>query len=145
MFYDKFIQLCNAKNISPSRAAIEAGISKSLVSKWKNNHAKTPSADVARKFADYFGVTMAELLGEEQKEKAPILTAKDERDIARELENTLNLLGSADNPLMFDGEPLDDETRELLRASLENQIRMAKVIAKQKYTPKKYRKGTDAD
>ncbi len=88
---------------------------------------------------------MAELLGEEQKEKAPILTAKDERDIARELENTLNLLGSADNPLMFDGEPLDDETRELLRASLENQIRMAKVIAKQKYTPKKYRKGTDAD
>ena len=42
--------------------------------------------------------------------------------------------------LMFSGEPLDDETRELLKASLENSIRIAKINAKQKFTPKKYRK-----
>ncbi|MCS4474814.1 hypothetical protein JQ032_00975 [Clostridium botulinum] len=41
---------------------------------------------------------------------------------------------------MFDGEPIDDETRELLRISLENSMRLAKEIAKKKYTPKKYKK-----
>ena len=40
---------------------------------------------------------------------------------------------------MFRGEPLDDKTRELLRISLENSLRIAKLDAK-KYTPKKYRK-----
>ena len=42
--------------------------------------------------------------------------------------------------LMFDGEPLDEESKELLKASLENSMRMAKALAKQKFTPKKYRK-----
>ena len=40
---------------------------------------------------------------------------------------------------MFSGEPLDDNTRELLKASLENSITIAKINAKQKFTPKKYR------
>ena len=42
---------------------------------------------------------------------------------------------------MYNGEPLelDDITRELLRNSLENGLRIAKIKAKEKYTPKKYR------
>jgi len=40
---------------------------------------------------------------------------------------------------MFDGEPIDDETRELLRLSLENSMKLAKQIAKVKYTPNKYK------
>ena len=53
---------------------------------------------------------------------------------------TLALLEEAGDGLMFDGEPLDEETRQLLRASLENQLEMTKRLAKQKFTPKKYRK-----
>lgn len=68
------------------------------------------------------------------------LSPKEERDIARQLEKTLNQLSDENGALMFDGEPLDDETRELLRASLENQFRIARVLAKEKFTPKKYRK-----
>lgn len=34
---------------------------------------------------------------------------------------------------------MDDETRDLIRAALENSLRVAKQIAKAKYTPKKYR------
>lgn len=67
------------------------------------------------------------------------LTKKDEKDIAKDLENTLNRLEGAQDGLMFDGEALDDETRELLKISLENSMRLAKQIAK-KYTPKKYKK-----
>ena len=76
MFYDRFIQLCSQRGVSPSRAAIDAGISKSLVTKWKSNACKEPSPDVLRKLANYFGVTVSDLLDEE---KAP--TPKDGRKI----------------------------------------------------------------
>ena len=66
----------------------------------------------------------------------PALTKKDERDIAKRLEQTINLLESSD-ALMFDGEPLDEESMELLKVSLQNQYTLAKQIAKQKFTSKK--------
>lgn len=141
MFYDRFLELCSRKCVAPSRAAIDAGISKSLVSKWKANEAKKPSPEVVRKLAEYFGVSNYEILEDmpNQKEKTPTLTKKDERDIAKKLDVMLDQLGATDEALMFDGDPLDDETRELLRASLKNQLEMTKRMAKQKYTPKKYR------
>ena len=43
---------------------------------------------------------------------------------------------------MFFGEPLDNTTKELLRASLENSIRIAKINAK-KFTPKKYKSNNE--
>lgn len=75
----------------------------------------------------------------EQKE-TPILTQKDERDISKRLDQTLSDLENAQGALMFDGEPLDDVTKELLIASLHKDLEMGKRIAKQKFTPKKYRK-----
>ena len=67
VFYDKFAYLCKQKGVSPSRAAIEAGVSKSLVTKWKSNNTQVPSADVVKRLAKYFGTSIAELLGEENK------------------------------------------------------------------------------
>ena len=169
MFYDRYCELCQQKGVSPSRAAIEMGINKGTVSVWKNKGTH-PQAAQLQKIADYFDVTVDYLLGMERdifdgqglvngkniytapaiavskddldlnkKETPPALTKKDERDIERKLAETLNALDSADG-LMFDGEPLDDITRELLETSLRNSLEMAKKIAKQKYTPKKYRK-----
>ena len=91
-----------------------------------------------RKVADYFDVSVDSLLNTPETQKAPTLNKKDERDIARRLEETLNLLESSD-ALMFDGEPLDQESMDLLKTSLQNQYTLAKQIAKQKFTPKKYR------
>ncbi|CAM3933873.1 MULTISPECIES: helix-turn-helix domain-containing protein [Bacillus cereus group] len=68
------------------------------------------------------------------------LSPKDERDIARDLEKTLKDLENSDEALMFDGEPIDDHTKEMIRISLENSMRMAKQLAKQKFTPNKYKK-----
>ncbi|PGN60742.1 transcriptional regulator [Bacillus cereus] len=68
------------------------------------------------------------------------LAPKDERDIARDLEKTLKDLENSDEALMFDGEPIDDHTKEMIRISLENSMRMAKQLAKQKFTPNKYKK-----
>ena len=99
------------------------------------------NAETANKIAEYFGVTVGYLLGEtEEKEKAPVLTKKDERDIEKRLEAMIGDLEGGTDGLMFSGEPLDEETRELLRISLRNQLEISKRIAKQKFTPKKYRK-----
>lgn len=62
MFYDKFVALSQRKGMSPSAVAIDAGISKSLVSKWKNNPITVPSMDVLRKLSKYFNVSIEYLL-----------------------------------------------------------------------------------
>ena len=137
MFYDIFERLCREKGVKPGRAADEIGISRATVTNWKKN-GYSPRETVMRKVADYFDVSVDSLLNTPETQKAPTLNKKDERDIARRLEETLNLLESSD-ALMFDGEPLDQESMDLLKTSLQNQYTLAKQIAKQKFTPKKYR------
>lgn len=63
MFYDRFIQLCNERGIKPSRAAIEMGFQKSVVTRWKTS---TPTDANKRRVADYFGVSVDYLLGIEK-------------------------------------------------------------------------------
>lgn len=62
MFYERFIALCAQRGESPSRAALNAGISKAVVSKWKQNPDAFPSGPVAKKLANYFGITIPDLL-----------------------------------------------------------------------------------
>lgn len=65
MFYDRFCALCARRGESPSRAALNAGISKAVVSKWKQNPAAFPSGPVVEKLTNYFGISVTELLQEE--------------------------------------------------------------------------------
>lgn len=84
VFYDRFVYLCEQKGVSPSRAAIEAGISKSLVTKWKVNQTDVPSPEVIKKLSAYFNVPASYILGEENA-KTPTLTKKDERKTEDEI------------------------------------------------------------
>ena len=65
MFYDKYAQLCKQRGVSMSAAAVDAGLSKSLVTKWKTNKVDVPSPDVLKKLSAYFDMPVSELLGEE--------------------------------------------------------------------------------
>ena len=65
-FYNKFIELCETKGISPTKVAREIGIGTPNVTYWKNG--SLPKADTALKLADYFGVTVDYLLGTYTKE-----------------------------------------------------------------------------
>lgn len=69
MFYDRYAQICKKRGISMSAAALEAGLSKSLVTKWKVNEVDVPSPDVLKKLSTYFGIPVSELLGEEKIEE----------------------------------------------------------------------------
>ena len=128
----------NGKN--QSDIVNDLGFNKSAVSTWCNG-TRLPRMDKVEALARYFGVNRSDLI-EEKSMNAP-LTKKDERDIAKTLEETLSQLENDQEGLLFSGEALDDETRELLKISLENSIRMAKITAKKKFTPKKYRNGTE--
>lgn len=68
MFYDKYAQLCKRRGVSMSAAAVEAGLSRSLVTKWKTNKVDVPSPDVLKKLSSYFNMPVSELLGEEEKD-----------------------------------------------------------------------------
>lgn len=145
MFFDRFTALCNAKGISKSKAVESIGLNRTVAVKWKNG--AVPSGVTLSKLAEFFGVSVDYLLdktdGLEEScspktQKAPALNKRDERDIKKKMEEMLDLFNS-DDALMFDGEPLDDETRQLLKDSYENQLRMTKALAKEKYTPNKFK------
>lgn len=114
----------------------DLGLSSSTVSNWCTGQ-KLPRMNKIEMLANYFGINKSDLIENNENEQ---LSPKAERDIQKSLSETLNVLENSQDALMFDGEPLDDETRELLKSSLENSMRLAKKIAKEKYTPKKYKK-----
>lgn len=76
MFYDNYVRLCNSINKKPSAVALEVGISKSIVSRWKNGGGITDST--AQRIAEYFGVTVAELLGGNEQKNKPTTINGDE-------------------------------------------------------------------
>uniref|UniRef100_UPI0024BAC15D transcriptional regulator n=1 Tax=Ligilactobacillus salivarius TaxID=1624 RepID=UPI0024BAC15D len=91
------------------------------------------------KVADYFGVTTDYLLG---RTETPQFTSKDERDIQKRLTEMINGL-SDDSSLAYlnnGGTEIDEEDAELIRSALERTLRRSKLLAKEKFTPKKYRK-----
>lgn len=138
--YEIFEKLCHERGITPYRFCKDTGINSSTISTWKSKGSEC-SPKTAKAICEYFGISMDYLMSGKSKSvhNNIELNIKDERDIAKRLENTLSALEDTQESLMFSGEPLDDETRELLKASLENSIRIAKINAKQKFTPKKYR------
>lgn len=150
--YEIFEELLKKYNVTAYRVSKETGVGQSTFTDWKKGRS-VPKLEKLQKIADYFGVSIDYLMTgrevtqefvervqqESQKEWEPTLTEKDEKDIQKRLEATLNQLDS-DSGLMYSGEVLDDETRELLKASLETTMKTAKLLAKKKYTPDKYKK-----
>lgn len=136
--FSRYMELLNekqVKNIDVSRAT---GIPASTFSDWKKGKSY-PKQDKLQKIAGYFNVSVDWLLGNtDQKSKEPILSQKDERDIAVLLNLATDQLDQQE-ALMFDGEPLDEESKELLKASIENSLKIGKMIAKKKFAPNKYK------
>ena len=74
MFKKNFINLCNAKGLSPSFVMNAIGLSAATYSCWTDE--SVPRKTTLLKLADYFGVTVEDLLADEppQIEKAPAIT-----------------------------------------------------------------------
>ena len=70
MFYARYLNLCTKASVSPSKVALECGFNKGSVSVWKKKFQKgedvKPTSDILVKLADYFGVSVDYLLGNEK-------------------------------------------------------------------------------
>lgn len=136
MFYEVFSELCQKKGMRPSVAAEACGLNRSSVTGWKKK-GYTPRGEALQAIADFFGVSIDYLL---EKENAAPLSGKEERDLGKKIEEILDLMEDGTG-LMFDGQPLSSEALESIKNAMTLGMRAAKLEAKEKYTPKKYRKG----
>lgn len=60
MFYDRFIELCKERNVSPSAVMVAIGLNKSNATFWKKG--SMPKGETIQKLANYFGVSAQALL-----------------------------------------------------------------------------------
>lgn len=80
MFYDNFISYCNNVNKAPSAVASELGLSRASVNGWK--HGKVPTDANQKRIADYFGISVADLMSEQKEKPAQAQTNTSELDQA---------------------------------------------------------------
>lgn len=138
------------KNMTLKELGNLVGLSESTTQRYERGQIKSIDINIAKKFADALHVPAESLLGWERPisskkepsaaEALPPLSPRDERQIARDLEKMLADLDDKNDLAAVGGTVEDAEDRELLRASLLTSMRLAKQIAKKKFTPKKYRK-----
>lgn len=120
-------------------------ISKQTVSNWENGN-RTPDAETLSKLSDLFSVSVDFLLGKTDIAAPPTvdslepeLTKKDEKDIEKTLNKTLEMLEKQEG-LMLSGELIDEDDFELIKAAIQNGLEYAKKVNKKKFTPKKFKK-----
>jgi transcriptional regulator with XRE-family HTH domain len=90
MFWDNYVKLCGSNNKSPNGVANELNLSSGSITAWKKG--AVPRAATLQKIADYFGVSVASLLGEDE----PDLREKAETN----RETILRITESAEENLM---------------------------------------------
>ena len=139
--YDKIAKLCADHGISIGKMCSDLEISRGNLTDLKMGRIRSISSAKLQKIANYFSVSL-DFFSENEKgntKKAPALTRKDERDIAKTLANLKETLENEEG-LMFDGDPMSDEAKESILAAMELGLQAAKLKNKEKYTPKKYKK-----
>lgn len=132
MIIDRIKELCDQRKISIAELERKTDLSNSSIRKWDE---RTPGIDKVERVANYFDVSIDYLLGKtEHKHLANEVKKYEEfqklsnADVASSINFLLEQLGSENYALLFDGDDLDDDTRELLKSSLENTYNMAKII-----------------
>ena len=63
MVFSNIVALCEKHDTNLSKLEREVGLSNATIRRWKDS---SPSVDNLKKVADYFGVTLDELLCEEK-------------------------------------------------------------------------------
>lgn len=140
-------QLMKIKKLRQADIVEKTGLGKSAISQYVSGKI-TPKQDKIYIIANAYNISPSWLMGydipmeklAQKKETSPTLNALDERDIQKRLQEILDDMTKDDSVALYNGgEPMDAETRELMKASLENALRISKLTAKKKFTPKKYK------
>ena len=143
MFFDSLKVACAQNGTSPTSLLKKLGMSTSSVTSWKNG--VVPSLKTVYQLAEALGIDPAQLLessgevlGGDSK-KAPVLTEKDKRDVAKDVARIMESLQDG-GELMFDGVPMSDEARASMAAAMRIGLEEARRRNKEIYTPRKFKK-----
>lgn len=121
-------ELRKQKGLKQKDLAGLIGISQSTLSEWESEKYQIDN-DNLFKLADYFNVSVDYLLGRDsQSVNLDSHNTTIESDIQDKLNEVLSQLDAEDADLLFNGESLDPDSRELLAASIERTIRLAKEL-----------------
>lgn len=63
--YESIEALCTQRGIRPGRLCNELGLSRSLITDLKMGRKKTVNAETAQRIAAYFGISVGQLLGQQ--------------------------------------------------------------------------------
>lgn len=100
MFYTNFVKLCNRKGIAPTAAAVEMGFQRSVATRWSKG--AEPRRTTLEKVADYFGVTVADLIGDDSAQKEKPTAQGDGQDLSiKDVEDWINNAASEDQLKRF--------------------------------------------
>lgn len=135
-------ELRKSKKLSQKELADMLFVNQTAVSQWERN-VTTPNSVTLKKLSELFDVSIDYILGNETSTNTPDdgLTERDNRDIAKDLDNIMEKLSSGEaGPASYNGEDLDPEAAELFKEELKIALKRLKLINKEKYTPKKYKK-----
>ena len=116
--------------------------SKTTIAKIENGTNDIVQSKVIE-FAQILNTTPAYLLGwsESLSDKSPELTARDERDIKKDLDSLREKLENKEyGPAAYDGQDIPDEDVDLFLGQVELMLRRLKVKNKEKYNPNKNKK-----
>lgn len=134
--------ICKERGIAISKLEKDLGFSNGYIGQLKKG---VFPADRLQKISNYFNVTIEFLLTgqmeEEQKEEAPELTARDERDIKKDLDSLRKkLINKEFGPASYDGQDIPDEDIDLFLGQVDLMLRRVKAKNKEKYNPHKNKK-----
>ena len=110
MFYDIYVNLCEAHGLAPTSVLTEIGISKGTFTNWKTGGNVT--ARTKKLIADYFGLTVNEMMSGQTK-KPPVKTTEGD-----EMEAILEAArGNSDLRVLFSrsSKATPDEIRKTLQ------------------------------
>ena len=98
-----------------------------------------PRIDKIELMANYFGISKADLVEDRSDDSS--LTARDERDIAKDLDRIMGEIQKGDDgPLYYNGVEIDNASLSLLENAIEYALRETKKENKVKYNPNKNKK-----
>lgn len=132
-------RICKERKIPISRLEKECGFSNGYIRKLQEG--KFPS-DRLLTISEYLNLPITFLMtGNIDEQKEDTLTAKDQRDIKKDLDSIMEKLTNKEyGPAAYDGEDIPDEDQELFMGQLELMLRRLKKINKEKYNPRKNKK-----
>ena len=110
------------KNKTQLDLANAIGVSNTTINNYVKGY-NAPRMDKVDKICKYLGISRSDLIEDKS-------TKTENQDISTMVDDLMNNLNSTQS-LMFKGEPMDDTTKELVRASIEQAARIAMARHKQ--------------